>query len=211
MAVPCFVSGTRILTTQGEKPVEQLSVGNLAISPTGAVSKITWLGSLEIHLQTSLAREELSPIRIERNALSDGVPHRDLFLSRDHVLFLDGVLIPVRLLVNEMSIVRADDFDFVAYWHVELEQHGIVLAEGTAAESYLDWNNNRSSFTGAHGHPRQGRSPLAAPFALRGDVVKAVHRRLQLRAEASVFGETEMSMLQWGNDASTNEGAKPSH
>ncbi len=110
---PCFAAGTRILTTYGEIPVEELSVGNLMISPTGSVSKITWLGSFDINLKASLSREDLSPIRIERNALGDGVPHRDLFLSRDHCLFIDRVLIPVRLLVNDVSIVRADTFDFI--------------------------------------------------------------------------------------------------
>ncbi len=206
--VVCFVTGTRILTTQGEKPVEQLSVGNLVISPAGSVSKITWLGSYEINLKASPDREELSPIKIERSALKDGVPHRDLFLSRDHALFIDGVLIPVRLLVNDISIVRADNFDFVAYWHVELEQHGIVLAEGAAAESYLEWNN-RSSFTRAVGRPKEGRSPLAAPFALGGDVVDAVHRRLQLRAEASAFGKAQTPMLPKSSEGLLSESVKP--
>jgi hypothetical protein len=82
---------------------------------------------------------------------------------------MDGVLIPVRLLVNDMSIVRADDFDFVAYWHVELEQHSIVLAEGTAAESYLEWNNKggtisaRCAFRFARG--RGGRSEPSVAVA----------------------------------------------
>ena len=191
---PCFTAGTRILTTQGEKPVEQLSVGNLVIWPSGSSSKITWLGSMEIDLKTSPDRQHLSPIKIERNALKDGVPHRDLYLSADHCLFIDGVLIPVRLLVNDMSIVRANNFDFVAYWHVELERHGIVLAEGAAAETFLPWGDNRSPFTRTSGEPGKGKSPLAAPIVMGGDVVDAVHRRLQLRAEASVFGKAQNPM-----------------
>ncbi len=186
---PCFAAGTRILTTKGEIPVEKLSVGNLVIAPTGSVSKITWLGSFEIDLKASLSRADLSPIRIERNALKDGVPHSDLFLSRDHSLFIDRMLIPVRLLVNDASIVCADTFDFVTYWHIELAQHGIVLANGAAAESYLEWGDNRASFTGTMGAPRRGRSKPAAPFALGGDVVAAAHRRLLVRAEALHFSK----------------------
>ena len=151
----------------------------------------------------------LSPIRIERNALSDGVPHRDLFLSQDHALFIDGFLIRARLLVNDMSIVRADNFDSVTYWHVELERHGIVLAEGAAAESYLELNN-RSVFTATLGHPREGRSPQAASFAWEGPFLDTVRRRLQLRAEASAFCRTQKPMPQNGNEL-TGEGMKPRH
>jgi collagen type I alpha len=197
---PCFAAGTHILTTKGEIPVEKLSIGNLAISPSGSISKITWLGSFEIDLKASLSREDLSPIRIERNALKDGVPHRDLFLSRDHSLFIDGVLIPVRLLVNDVSIVRASNFDFIAYWHIELAQHGIVLAEGAAAESYLEWGDNRSSFTGTVGAPRHGRSAPAARYALGGDVVAAAHRRLLVRAEALHFSKAIDPTQQRGSD-----------
>jgi hypothetical protein len=158
-----------------------------------------WLGSLEIDLKASPARQDLSPIKIERNALKDGVPHRDLYLSADHALFIDGVLIPVRLLVNDMSIARANNFDFVAYWHVELERHGIVLAEGAAAETFLEWGGNRSPFTRTAGAPRKGKSPLAAPLVLGGDVIDAIYRRLRLRAEASVFGKVQHPMLQRGS------------
>jgi len=181
------------------------------ISPTGSVSKITWLGSVEIDLKASPARKELLPIRIEQGALGDGVPYRDLFLSRHHALFIDGVLIPVRLLVNDMSIARADNFDFVAYWHVELKQHGIVLAEGAPAESFLQWGDNRSSFTWTSGDPRNGKFPLAAPFALGGHVVEAVHRQLQLRAEASAFCKAQKPMLQMGGEGLPNESVKPPH
>jgi Hint domain-containing protein len=184
----CFAAGTRILTTEGEIPVEKMSPGNLAISPTGTVAKITWLGSYAIDLKASADREHLSPIRIRQNALADGVPHRDLFLSRHHGLFVDGVIIPVRLLVNDLSIVRDDSMDSIEYWHIELPRHGFVVAEGAAAESYLEWRN-RSHFTFSLGSPRQGSSPFAARYALGGDVVDAACRRLSVRAQASRFIE----------------------
>jgi hypothetical protein len=73
-----------------------------------------------------------------------GRPGRDLYLSPDHAVFTDGVLIPVRYLVNGATIVR-QEFSHVTYWHVELPVHGVVLAEGLAAESYLD-TGNRAAF-----------------------------------------------------------------
>ena len=185
----CFAAGTRILTTEGEIPVEELSPGNFVISPTGSVAKITWVGSYPIDLKASSDRKHLSPIRIKQNALADGVPHRDLFLSRHHGLFIDGVIIPVRLLVNDLSIIRDDSMDSIEYWHIELPRHCFVVAEGAAAESYesyLEWRN-RSHFTFSLGSPRQGSSPFAAPYAFGGDVVAAACRRLRVRAEASRF------------------------
>lgn len=184
----CFAGGTHILTTEGEIPVEELAPGDLAISPAGSAAKITWLGSYGVDLKASVDRAHLSPIKIMRNALSDGVPHRDLFLSGHHGLFIDGVIIPVRLLVNDLSIVRDDTLDSVVYWHIELLRHGFVVAEGAAAESYLEWRN-RSYFTFSLGSPKRGPSPFAAPYALGGDVVDAASRRLRVRAEASRFSE----------------------
>jgi hypothetical protein len=188
MGVVCFGAGTRILTTEGELPVERLSPDNFVISPTGSVSKIIWLGSFGIDLKASPDREHLSPIRIRRDALQDGAPRRDLLLSRHHGLFMDGVIIPVGLLVNGLSIVRDDTIDAITYWHIELPQHGFVLAEGAPAESYLEWSN-RSHFTFSLGSPGQGPAKVAAPYALGGDVVDATRRRLRVRAEACRFSE----------------------
>jgi hypothetical protein len=76
-----------------------------------------------------------------------GAPRRDLFLSPDHAVFVDGALIPVRYLANGATIVQ-ERRDQVSYWHVELDRHAVILAEGLACESYLD-TGNRASFTGA--------------------------------------------------------------
>jgi hypothetical protein len=188
MSLVCFASGTRILTTAGEIPVEELSPDDFVITPKGSVSKIVWLGSYAIDLKACPDRKHLSPIRVRRNALGDGAPHRDLLLSRHHGLFIDGVIIPVGLLVNGLSIVCDDTLDSITYWHIELPQHGFVLAEGAAAESYLEWRN-RSHFTFSLGSPRQGPCKIAAPYALGGDVVEAASRRLRVRAEATQFSE----------------------
>jgi hypothetical protein len=77
-------------------------------------------------------------------AFGDCVPHRDLLLSPDHAVFVDGVLIPIRYLVNGRSI-RQETCDRISYWHVELDRHGVMLAEGLPAESYLD-TGNRAAF-----------------------------------------------------------------
>jgi hypothetical protein len=73
-------------------------------------------------------------------AFAPGCPDRDLYLSPDHAVLVDGVLIPVCYLVNGTMIVQ-EPRDSVTYWHVELSEHAVICAEGVAAESYLDTGN----------------------------------------------------------------------
>jgi hypothetical protein len=71
--------------------------------------------------------------------LNDQYPHRDLYLSPKHSLFVDGVLIPVKHLANDRSVVRADmdDREVIEYFHIELETHEVIFAEGAPAETLL--------------------------------------------------------------------------
>lgn len=64
------------------------------------------------------------------------MPGRPLFLSPDHAVFVDEVLIPVRYLIDGDAI-RQVERSVVTYWHLELESHDVVLAEGMPAESFL--------------------------------------------------------------------------
>ncbi len=79
-----------------------------------------------------------------RGAFGEGRPNRDLWLSPDHAVFVDGALIPVRHLVNGGAIVQ-ELRDEVTYSHVELGRHDVVLAEGVLCETYLD-TGNRPAF-----------------------------------------------------------------
>ncbi len=73
--------------------------------------------------------------------LRHGAPTRDLVVSQDHGIFIDGAIVPAGLLINGLSITR-ETRDTMLY-HIELEAHAIRLAEGAAAESYLDTGNRR--------------------------------------------------------------------
>ncbi len=83
----------------------------------------------------------MAPIRVERDAFAVNVPHRDLLLSPDHAVFVDGLLICVGQLVNGSTIRPEHGWTSVDYYHVELDQHALLLAEGLPAESYLDTGN----------------------------------------------------------------------
>ena len=131
---PCFLAGTHIATDQGYRNVETLKRGDVALLANGELSEIKWVGS----------RRQASGhvVRVRKDALGRNIPVRDLVISDDHALFLDGALIPAGLLVNDISIVR-DPVSSVSLYHVELERHEILLAEDAPVESYLDTGNRR--------------------------------------------------------------------
>jgi len=165
LEVACFTEGTRILTTSGEVPVEALGVG--AVVPTllgGGVRRVVWVGCTEVDLDRHPAPERLLPVRVQAHAFGPDAPHRDLLLSPDHSVWIDGALVPIYLLLNGSSIRREPATGYVRYFHVELDRHEVLLAEGLPAESYLD-TGNRALFAGAAGvlsRPRASSPPIAA-------------------------------------------------
>jgi hypothetical protein len=150
----CYARGTMIRTPTGELPVEKLRPGKQVITLVDGKEvpqTITWLGHRRINLTTHLRPETVAPIRIVRDAVADGVPHRDVVVSPDHAIFVDGMLICARQLVNGTTIRQERDWTAVDYYHVELDQHAILLAEGLPAESYIDTGN--SGFFANSGQP----------------------------------------------------------
>jgi hypothetical protein len=89
------------------------------------------------------------PVRIRAGAFGQGRPCDDLWLSPDHALFVGDVLIPVKYLVNGVTIAQVPVQE-VTYYHVELSHHAVLLAEGLPAESYLD-TGDRTNFANGGG------------------------------------------------------------
>ncbi|WP_312862249.1 Hint domain-containing protein [Rhizobium sp. P32RR-XVIII] len=89
------------------------------------------------------------PIRIARHALDERTPHRDLYVSPGHALFIDGVLILAKDLINGTSVAPAPpaDGEVIEYFHVLLETHEVIFAEGAPAETFLLWRDNYEGFT----------------------------------------------------------------
>jgi hypothetical protein len=145
MSVACFARGARILTDQGEVAVEDLCIGNLVVTAAGALRPVRWIGHRKVNLSRHPYPAAVLPVRVCRGAFGDELPHCDLWLSPGHNVAYDGVLIPISALINGVS-VAAIDMDWIEYWHVELDSHDILFAEGLPAESYLDCGN-RSAFS----------------------------------------------------------------
>jgi len=113
---------------------------------SGGLRRIRWIGSRKVDCGRHPRPREVWPVRVRKDAFAPGLPSRDLVLSLDHALVIDRALIPVRYLINETSIAQ-DEVQEITYWHIELDTHDVVLAEGVPAESFLD-TGNRASFAG---------------------------------------------------------------
>ena len=176
----CFVAGTRIATPHGEVPVEQLAVGDKVLTSAGAARSIVWIGTGQV-LATRGRRNAATPVIVRKGALADNVPYRDLRVTKGHSLFIDGVLIPVEELVNHRSILWDDRAQEVAIYHVELETHDVLIADGAPAESYRD-DGNRWLFRNANSGWHLPPQAPCAPVLTGGAVVDAIWRRLLERA-----------------------------
>jgi hypothetical protein len=190
-APPCFAAGTRIATPAGETAVQSLAVGDEIRLATGGTARIKWIGRRRTNLARHPRPDAVQPVRIAAGALAEGMPARDLVVSPDHALFLDGLLIPAKALINGASITQLNRKS-VTYYHIELATHGILLAEGTPAESYLE-SGNRGAFE--NGGPAVTLLPDfaqtareakgCAPFAESGGRVEAIRARILARAGAA--------------------------
>jgi hypothetical protein len=194
----CFATGTHIATAHGETAVEQLRVGDTVVcleAGQRVLRPVRWIGQRHVDLTAHPQPDQAAPIRVRRDAFAEAMPHRDLVLSPDHCLFVDGALIPVRLLVNGMTVLQDRQAQSVQYWHVELDRHGVLLAEGLPAESYLD-TGNRSFFRDAGPaltlHPAfrvaadhaRWKTDACAPLTVDEASVRPVWQRLAARAAA---------------------------
>jgi hypothetical protein len=139
--VVCYAAGTLIRTPDGDVAVDTLAIGQDVVSAAGETKTIRWIGHRTIDLARHPQPEMVRPIRIAAGALADNVPARDLLVSPDHAMLVDNALIPARLLVNNRSITEEIGATTVTYYHVELDRHDIIIAEGAPSESYLDTGN----------------------------------------------------------------------
>jgi hypothetical protein len=195
VTVACFRTGTRIMTGPGEVAVERLRVGDMVQAHGGdgrtSLRRIAWIGHRTIDCRKHPCPRNVWPVRIFADAFGPGRPTRSLWLSPDHAVFIDGFLVPIRHLING-SLVAQAAVDEVTFHHVELESHGIVLAEGMPCESYLDTGNRATLENGCCSAPagrdavqvwaKQGCAPLLEDGPIMAD------RRARLAERAIEMG-----------------------
>jgi uncharacterized repeat protein (TIGR03803 family) len=159
---PCYCKGTLIRTSHGEITVEELAIGDLVVTASGALRPIKWIGKRSYAGRFIVGNHLMLPVTFRTGSLADNVPHTDLHVSPGHGMFVGGQLVPAWRLVNGVSITQAEVVESVTYYHVELDRHAVILAEGAPAESFLD-DGCRGQFHNAKEFDRL--YPDAAPMA----------------------------------------------
>ena len=186
-SVPCFASGTPIMTDAGEVPVERLTVGARLPTRFGRrLGEVVWIGERTVDCRRHPHPQSVWPVRVKRGAFGRNIPHCDVLLSRDHALLAADVLIPVRYLINGTTIVQ-EQVDEIGYWHVELARHDVILAAGLPAESFLD-TGNRCAFSNGPVialHPEFNawvwEAEGCAPLVVTGEKLERVRAMLRTR------------------------------
>jgi len=189
----CLLAGTRILTPDGEMAVEDLRPGMLVITPDGPRG-VTWVGARQLDTAGHPQPDAIRPIRIAADAFGPGLPARDLLVSPDHAIYVDGVMIPAKHLVNARTVAYDHGITQPHYVHVELAEHGVLYAEGLTVESFLDIGGRETFFEdgtefGARPalHPEMVREAWEArgyaPLVVTGPTLDAVRARLAQPSE----------------------------
>lgn len=145
----CYLEGTLIAAPEGERRIETLEIGDLITTGSGTTKAVKWIGrwTAEQGAEQVWDRKEV-PVRIARGALDGIAPYSDLYVSEQHCMFIDGVLIPAIDLVNGVSITKElpPAIDALRYFHVELEDHDIIVANGARSESLRVDSGDRQRF-----------------------------------------------------------------
>jgi Hint domain len=146
----CFLRGTTIRTAEGDRKIEDLVVGDLLPTVFGGTRPIQWIGRY-LYRKSDRAKpwvRSVLPIRIARSALGRNVPHADLYVSETHGLLIDGVLVAAGNLVNDTTITRYDarELDELEFFHIKLEHHDVIYAEGAPTETLLEVDESAVNF-----------------------------------------------------------------
>jgi serralysin len=140
----CFAAGTLIATPAGEVPVELLRPGNLILTLDHGPQPLLWLGMRQTVFGHGNHRHQ--PVRITAGSMGQGLPRRDLRVSPQHRLlvtgpdakrFSRGALAKAKGLCGRTGIAQETDCTSVRYFQLLLPRHGIALAEGLPAETFL--------------------------------------------------------------------------
>lgn len=144
-----------ILTENGFVPIENIKEGDKVVTKgeihigetfiedkIGKISNVIWINKFKVNNLNSKS----APICIKKDALDENIPFKDLYVSPGHSLLLDGKMVLAENIVNGTNIYQDYECNNVEYYHLELESHSAIFANGVLAESYLDGGNMRSIF-----------------------------------------------------------------
>lgn len=166
--VTCFTTGALIAIEDGAVPVESLREGDEVMTRDHGMQTIRWIGA-----STCAALGNFVPVRIMAGSLGCGLPRRDLIVSPQHRMLISShiarrvvgeqeVLVPAKKLIGLPGIDYADDMIAVTYYHLLLDRHEVIFAEGAPTESLM---------IGPMAQQNMGKEALAEINALFPDLI----------------------------------------
>lgn len=192
----CFLTGTLISTKGGTCAVEDINVGDKITTynyqkKKYVQRKVKWIGKKSIIVNTHAERIDIAgyPVRILKNAIAENIPNKDLLITPEHCLFFEDKFIPVRMLVNGSTIFYDTSITSYDYYHIETEQHSVVIADGMLTESYLDTGNrhifnlDQKIIETSFGKYKNWQDNAAAPLLTTRNIVEPIYRQIEQRAK----------------------------
>jgi Hint domain len=189
----CYRRGTLIEIARGrQQKVEHLNIGDKVRTASGALRPIKWIGRRSYAGRFVMGRKDILPVCFKAGSLGANLPERDLWVSPNHAMYFkgnhpDGVLIEAKDLINGVSIVQAEHVETLEYFHIELDTHDVIIAEGALSETFID-DDSRAMFHNArdyatlYGEEDAAPAHYCAPRLSEGYEVEAVRERLAQRA-----------------------------
>jgi hypothetical protein len=183
LTAACYRRGTRVRTPHGERRIETLRIGDLVVTRSGQAKPVRWIGRRSYSRRWAGYDLDIVPVRFRPGSLGRGVPARDLWVSPEHAMWIDGMLIAARDVVNGVSIERDENVTEVSYLHLEFDEHEVIFAEGALAESFADDDSRRlfenaAEYRDLYPTPLRFGARYCAPRVEEGEELEAVRRRL---------------------------------
>lgn len=144
IGIPCYVSGTRIMTPSGEVPVEDLRAGDQVTTLGAGPQPLLWHGKRCLGRDILAEHPELLPVLIRDGTFGN---RGDLLVSPQHGIYVPDprfgpdtgahrVFARAKHLVSTQAGVRvAWGKREVCYHHLLLPRHAVIIANGALSES----------------------------------------------------------------------------
>ncbi|GEK94838.1 Hint domain-containing protein [Gluconobacter kanchanaburiensis] len=197
----CYLAGSMILTPEGERAIETLVAGDQVTVYENGETRSEMVVRVG-HAHTAVGKSgyadiDAVPVRIRAGALSDGVPSRDLLVTPEHCLMLEGGFVPARMLVNGMSIVYDHAITDYDYYHIETVRHSVLIANGALSESFLDAGHRPDALmagnTVSRLRPLSWEQDAAAPLLTDREHVEPLFAAIALRAETLGYARPQIA------------------
>ena len=178
----CFLRGTKILTSDGERNIEDLAVGDLLPTMFGGLRPVQWIGRYPYKKSDPSKpwAESVLPVRIARSALGPNVPSDDLYVTALHSVLIDGVLVPAEKLIDGTTVTRSEpQGDEMEFFHIRFESHDVIYAEGAPAETLLNVTEsavNFAEYLRQYGMPATEEARCAPYVHIRGGRAELLSR-----------------------------------